>query len=248
MTPDLSKCIDMHNHILPGIDDGPKTLEDSAEMARCYIDVGITQIITTPHFIPGTAWAAGRDRIAEKIQELTDFFQKEQIPLQIFPGMEIAYHKKLLDRLEKGALQALANSNAYLLEPSFQDTAEDLLLCAVQIKGKDKQVILAHPERIKTFQESLEPLLEKIKNGLKTQLNIGSILGKFGSKSRDTAMRLIEKEAVHYLASDAHSASRRKPVSIDDWNELSSILGSDLLTTLCIDNPTKLLSKSYDKK
>jgi len=247
MIPDLAKFIDIHNHILPGIDDGPKTLEESASMARCYVEVGITQIITTPHFIPGTAWAAGRERIAEKIQELTDFLQGEQISLHILPGMEIAYHKKLLDRYEKGLLQPLANSTTYLLEPSFQDTAEDLLLCSTKLKEQGQNVILAHPERIKTFQESLEPLIEQIHDGLEVQLNTGSVLGKFGSESRDTAMRLIERKSVHYLASDAHSATNRKPVNAQEWHELSSILGPQLLTTLCIDNPNKLLSNSYDE-
>jgi len=242
MIPDIAEFIDIHNHILPDIDDGPKSLKESVEMARSYVSVGITQIITTPHFIPGTAWAAGIKEIAEKIEELTACLQKEEIPLQIYPGMEIAYHKKLMDRFEKGLLQPLANSCTYLLEPSFQDTAEDLLRCSKRLNEKGQRVILAHPERIKTFQESLEPLLDQISNGLKVQLNTGSILGRFGEASHKTAMELIEKESVHYLASDAHSASNRKPVSNTEWSELAAILGSDLLTTLCIDNPNKLIS------
>ncbi len=246
MIPDIAKFLDMHNHILPGIDDGPKSLEESAEMARCYVNVGITQIITTPHFIPGTAWAVGRQKIAEKIAKLTCFLKKKQIPLKIFPGMEIAYHKTLLDRFEKGLLQPLANSSTYLLEPSFQDTAEDLLLCSKKLQEKEQHVILAHPERIKTFQDSLEPLLDQVHDGLEIQLNTGSVLGKFGSASRETAMCLIEKQCVHYLASDAHSANNRKPLDRAEWNELSVILGPELLTTLCIDNPNILISTSYE--
>jgi len=241
MIPDLAKFIDIHNHILPGIDDGPKSFEESEEMARCYVDVGITQIITTPHFIPGTAWSAGRQRIIEKIEELTEFLGAKRIPLQIFPGMEIAYHKKLLDRFEKGLLQPLANSSTYLLEPSFQDTAEDLLLCSRKLREKGQYVIIAHPERIKTFQESLEPLLEQINDGLEVQLNTGSLLGKFGPASQQAAMSLLENNCVHYLASDAHSADNRKPVSTQEWDELATILGPALLSTLCIDNPNKLI-------
>ena len=116
MIPDIAEFIDIHNHILPGIDDGPKSLNESVEMARCYVSVGITQIITTPHFIPGTAWAAGIHRIAEKIEELTACLQKEEIPLHIYPGMEIAYHKKLLDRFDKGLLQPLARSEEHTSE------------------------------------------------------------------------------------------------------------------------------------
>jgi len=247
MIPDLAKFIDIHNHILPGIDDGPKSLEDSAEMARCYVNVGITQIITTPHFIPGTAWSAGRQQVSEKIKELTEFLEQKQIPLRILHGMEIAYHKKLLNNFERGLLQPLANSSTYLLEPSFQDTAEDLLLCSKKLQEKGQHVIIAHPERIKTFQESLEPLLEQVQDGLEVQLNTGSLLGKFGPSSQQTALGLLENNCVQYLASDAHSANNRRPVNIQEWNELSTILGPALLSTLCIDNPNKLISNSYDE-
>lgn len=247
MPPDISKFIDIHTHILPGIDDGPKNLEESAAMARCYVDLGISKVIATPHFIPGTAWAANHDKINAKVTELQSYFSEQKIALQLYPGMEIAYHNKVVSRLEKGLLQSLANSQYYLLEPSFQDSQHDLIMCARQLMEQGLKVILAHPERIETFQENLEPLHKAITSGLEVQLNSGSILGKFGETCKQTAMQLIAADNVHYLASDAHSADNRKPLDGKEWQQLSNSLGNDLLSTLCINNPQKIIQNQYDK-
>lgn len=241
MAVDISQFVDIHVHILPGIDDGAKNLDESVALAEAYVNEGITRIIATPHFIPGTAWAADRDRIAEKILELQKNLQKKNIPLKIFPGMEIAYHKKLISRLEKDLLQSLAGSGTYLLEPSFNDSTAGLLQCAKQIMQKECGVILAHPERIPAFQHTIEPLLDLAKEGLQIQLNVGSLLNKFGESSKRLAMHLFDKECVHYLASDAHSTERRTPVTGAEWKILNDLLGDALITRICVTNPNELL-------
>ena len=241
MAADISQFIDIHVHILPGIDDGPKTLDDSVVLAKAFVNEGITRIIATPHFIPGTAWAASRVSISEKISELQSYLVEKGIPLSIFPGMEIAYHPKLISRLEKNLLQSLANSGTYLLEPSFNDSSNDLLECAKQLMNRGCGVILAHPERIPSFQKTIEPLLELVKEGLQVQLNAGSLLNKFGQSSKRLAINLIEDQSVHFLASDAHSIETRKPLTGADWETLNDLLGDDLLTQICIKNPSLLL-------
>ena len=242
MAADISRFIDIHIHILPGIDDGAKSLHESTDMAKAYAELGVTRLVATPHFIPGTAWAAGRDKIAAKIKELQEHLTKNNIDLKIFPGMEIAYHKKLIDRLEKGLLQPLGTSDTYLLEPSFNDSYDDLLECAKQIMMQGSGAILAHPERISSFQETPEPLLQLVEEGLQVQLNMGSLLGKFGESSKKMAMYLIEENSVHFLASDAHSIEKRRPLGLEDWRQLTELLGDDQLTKLCISNPSRLLT------
>ncbi len=244
MAADISQFIDIHVHILPGIDDGAKTLDDSVALAQAFVNEGITQIIATPHFIPGTAWAASRDSISEKISELQAYLVERNIPLSIFPGMEIAYHQKLISRFEKNLLQSLANSGTYLLEPSFNDSSDDLLQCAKQLMNRGCGVILAHPERIPSFQKTVEPLLGLVKEGLQVQLNAGSILNKFGELSKRLAMNLIEEDSVHYLASDAHSIETRKPLTGADWGILNDLLGDDLLTRIGVKNPRLLLKNN----
>jgi len=242
MAADLSQFIDVHVHILPGIDDGPRNLDESMAMAKAYVNIGVSRIIATPHFIPGTAWAAGLDCIADKLRELKELFARKDIPLTIFPGMEIAYHKKLMNRLENGMLQPLGKSDVYLLEPSFSDSSNALLECACQMMASGRGVILAHPERIPSFQETTKPLVDLVDQGLLVQINIGSLLNKFGESSKKLAMHLIEKSSVHFLASDSHATTRRCPPSRIEWEVLKGLLGDDLLTRLCVTNPRSLVN------
>ncbi len=247
MIPDISKFIDIHTHILPDIDDGPQNMEESASMARCYVALGIHTIIATPHFIPGTAWAANREKVRQKTEEVQTYFNEQNIALKLHPGMEIAYHGKLMARLEKGILQSLANSNYYLLEPSFQDSQYDLLQCARQFMEQGHKVIMAHPERIQAFQKKQTALYEAIQSGLEVQLNSGSLLGKFGEVCKETAMKFIAAKSVHYLASDAHSVENRKPLDVAEWKQINDILGDKLHCTLCIDNPQKITMNAHAK-
>ncbi|MCX5871354.1 MAG: hypothetical protein NTY00_12170 [Deltaproteobacteria bacterium] len=239
----LSDFIDIHTHILPGIDDGPQNLEESAALARCYTDMGITQVIATSHYIPGTAWAASSQLILEKIAELQGYLQRNSIPLAIFPGMEIAYHKKLQEHLETQTFLPLGTSFHYLLEPSFTDSAEALFHCLDQLLEQGRKIILAHPERIPGLREMRNPIDQLVRQGLKIQINTGSLLGKFGAESKHVGLQFIESNCVHYLASDAHGVNSRRPPTGEEWSQLGIILGIDVLEQLCCINPAQLLAE-----
>ena len=241
MALQLSNFIDIHTHILPGLDDGPKNLEESADLARCYTDIGVTRIIATSHYIPGTAWAASRQRILETIVELQNYLQNQGIPLILFPGMEIAFHKKLQEHLKADLFLPLGASASYLLEPSFTDSADALFYCLDQLLEQEQDIILAHPERIPALRESVNIVDDLVRQGLRIQINIGSLLGKFGMESRHAGFELLERNCVHYLASDAHGANSRRPPSTAEWATLESELGADALEQLCCLNPAQLL-------
>lgn len=235
--------IDIHAHILPGLDDGPKTLEESLEMARCYTRLGIGKVICTPHFIPGTAWAAARGLVLEKIAAVQGYLRDNDVDLTLFPGMEIAFHKKLRERLENGQLMPLAGSTRFLVEPSFSDSADELLDMLEILVGRGYGIILAHPERIAAIQEMADSFADfAIEHGVNIQLNSGSILGKFGSDSHRTAMQFIDRECVQFVASDAHGVDARRPPDETEWIELERIIGVELLKRWCCSNPAELLA------
>lgn len=236
----FSQFVDIHNHILPGIDDGPADINESVALGRCYSEMGVRSLITTPHFIPGTAWAQSPEGIIAAIKNLNQIFIDQDIFLTVQPGMEIAYHKKLIERFSNNELLPLGNSKHYLLEPTFSDSQGLVLNCAAHLVKRGAKVIIAHPERITSFQETIDPLLEMSKDDIEIQTNIGSLLGKFGEQSRRVADLLLEEDRVHYLASDAHGANRRRPPTPEEWHELEIKLGNKLLTELCIINPAKL--------
>ncbi len=240
--PPCSEMVDIHAHILPGIDDGPQTLEESLALAQCYAKIGIRKIICTSHFIPGTAWAATREQMMEKMAVTQAYLQEHSVDLTLYPGMEVAFHRKLRTRLETGKILPLAGSSRYLLEPSFSDSAEELLATVETLSGEGYRFILAHPERIPAIQATVQSVIAfAVESDLEIQLNIGSLLGRYGRESQHAGMTFIERGCVHYLASDAHSAQSRRPPAAEDWQALGEMVGADLLTRCCCTNPANLL-------
>ena len=124
MTPD--GLVDIHCHILPGIDDGARDLDESAAMARLYVAAGFAAVVATPHFIPGTAWSADSRIIAARLAAVQARLDAEGIPLRVYAGMEIAFHKRLADRLQAGSVLPLGLSAHFLIEPDFHGSQEDL--------------------------------------------------------------------------------------------------------------------------
>jgi protein-tyrosine phosphatase len=231
MTFQLTEFIDIHTHILPGFDDGPKDLRGSIAMARCFENAGVRSIIATPHFLPGTAWAPSREKVVESVQALQEFLDSENIDLKVEAGMEIAFHKKIEDRILSNSLLSLGNSGSFLIEPLFHSEQESLLASLDSLLGQGKNLILAHPERIDGFQQRPELLRGFVAKGLRIQVNSGSLLGYFGKKSRLTAESLLRMKCLHFIASDAHNHTNRAPLTDCEWTNLnSSSEGKDLMT------------------
>jgi protein-tyrosine phosphatase len=235
--------IDIHTHVLPGMDDGPKNLEESAALIRCYTDMGIRQVIASPHYIQGTAWAPSSLSVLDQVAVLQSFLQSQNIAMTIFPGMEIACHKKMGEHLLLNKFLPLGTSSWYLLEPSFTDGADAFFSCLEPLLEQGYSIILAHPERIPALWLAGDALMSLVGQKLRIQLNIGSLLGKFGKESRKAGMELMAANCVYYLASDSHGALNRRPPVQEEWETLEKELGADLLEKLCCLHPAQLLAE-----
>lgn len=233
MTFRLTEFIDMHTHILPGLDDGPKDMAGSIAMARCYEKVGIKTVVATPHFLPGTAWAPAKERVLESVLALRTSLDSAGIDLTVVAGMEIAYHKKLEERILAGVVLPLGQSGYFLIEPSFQGEQDGLLASLQSLLNKGQKLILAHPERADAFQQMPQVLRKFVDQGLRIQVNAGSLLGYFGKKSKDTAELLLQGDCIHLIASDAHDHSKRAPLNAKEWNDLLACPGGKELLSSC---------------
>ncbi len=236
ISPRIDSFIDIHSHILPGLDDGPADLAGSLAIARCYQAAGMRKIVATPHFLPGTAWAPSIDKVLATVAEVQAVLHQANIDLELVPGMEIAYHRKLEERILGGAVLPLGNSGTFLIEPPFQGEQDGLLSTLTALLQRGVKLILAHPERADAFQRQphmLEPLLSL---GLRLQVNSGSLLGYFGEKSRDTAEQLRQSGSIHFIASDAHDHARRSPLSATEWQSLLADQGHQELLALVQSN------------
>lgn len=217
---EINKFIDIHTHILHGIDDGSGGLQESLEIAMGYQETGVKKIIATPHFLPGTAWATPKEKVLELVGSFQQILDRKKIDVQILAGMEIAFHNNLIQRIENGSVLPLADSGHFLIEPSFQGEQDSLLLCLRTLIKSGYKLILAHPERIEGLRAKTPIIEDLVGNGLLIQCNSGSLLGYFGKKAREAAIHYHERGCVHFVASDVHGTTKRTLISDREWSQL----------------------------
>lgn len=203
--------IDIHAHILPGIDDGAKTIEESLKMAQIAVTDGITKIIATPHVIAGLYENQKLD-IIKLVSELNSRLKAENIPLEILPGAEYRLEPELPQKLQKGALLTLNDTGKYLLaelpDTFIPEYAENVLY-QIQLQGIIP--VIAHPERNSVLAQNPDRLKKLIDKGMKAQVTTGSITGNFGSRAQKAGLYFLRQGLIHTAASDAHSARGRTP-------------------------------------
>lgn len=220
--------IDIHNHILPGLDDGPETAEESLELAEALVRAGFTAAVTTPHVLPGL-YENTREAILEAVAGLKERLAAERIPLEIYPGSECRITPELPERLEKGELVTLGDSGRYLLVefpmhelPAY---AADVLF-RLQLGGV--RPVIAHPERHGFFRENRELLAGFVERGALVQVTAGALTGLFGPAEQKAVGRWLKDGLVHFVATDAHSDGRR----LEAAQKAAELLGAGAETLL----------------
>lgn len=196
--------IDIHSHILPGVDDGVKTLASSIELIRELSRSGATDIIATPHYVSETRYVSRKDNNFRLLEEVKSALLAEQINVEIYLGNEIYIDPKIAKMIGQGIVSTMAGSRYILVElplnksyPSYKDILVDLL-------DMGYRVILAHPERYEIIQTSYDVLLELHSLGVLFQCNLGSVMGKYGIEAKTVAKRIMKDSLVFAFGSDAH--------------------------------------------
>lgn len=218
--------IDIHSHILPGIDDGAQTEEDSLEMAREAVRHDITSIIATPHHRNGK-YDNERSNIMRYVATLNDLLVQEDIPLTVLPGQETRINGDMIKDLENGELLTINESKYIFVEfPSGHvPRYAPQMFFDLQVAGC--KPIIVHPERNRELMEHPSKLYEFVKNGVLTQVTAASVVGKFGKNIRDFSHQLIETNLTHFIASDAHNTTTRGFCMDEAFSEIKNEYGSD---------------------
>ena len=220
--------IDLHCHILAGIDDGAQSVEDSLEMARAAVREGIDTIIATPHHKNGR-YENSKQLITEKTVEFNEVLKAENIPLTILPGQEPAIHGELLKGITLGEVSTL-NSTQYIfieLPAGHVPRYTDRLLYDLQMEGKIP--VIVHPERNQEIIERPEILYQLIKNGALSQVTASSVCGIFGKKIKSFSEQLIEANLTHFIASDAHNTNKRGFQMARAYDTIDTRYGVDMV-------------------
>lgn len=200
--------IDIHTHILPGLDDGASDWNDTLNMAKAAVEEGIATIVATPHHANGRYDNPAAD-IRAHASRINDRLSDAGVPVSIVPGQEIRVHGDLVEAWHRGELLTLAGSDYVLIElPSSRvpKEAEELIHELGILKLRP---IIAHPERNAEISRNPGRLAELIEQGAYAQMTTHSLLGGFGRQVRRTAWSLCESGLVHLVASDAHHPERR---------------------------------------
>jgi protein-tyrosine phosphatase len=201
--------IDLHCHVLPGIDDGPETMADSLALARAAVAAGVRTAVATPH----VSWRYPNDgeRIAELVAELGGRMAADGVELKLLAGAEVAMTQ--LAEIEPSALRRLhvGDGEWLLLEPPFTPVAGAIEEVVADLRRRGHRVLLAHPERCPAFHRDPAMLGSLVRDGALTSVTAGSLVGRFGARPKRFALELVREELVHNVASDAHDLRGRPP-------------------------------------
>lgn len=195
--------IDLHTHILPGIDDGAQTLDDALEMARAFVADGVTTIAATPHVRDDFPTSA--DVMLSAIDTLREALDEDGIPLTVLPGAELAVD--WIPRLNEAELRrlTLAGSGRYILvETPYYGWPVELVEQLLGLRLAGFAPVLAHPERNGEVQQTPSLVAPLVRGGTIVQVTAASLDGRLGERCRETALHLVAAGLVHMVASDAH--------------------------------------------
>jgi protein-tyrosine phosphatase len=228
--------IDLHSHILPGLDDGASSLNQAIEMAKIAVESGIRCMAVTPHCVDDR-----RISIRDALALLRDSLAEAAVPLVLYPGMEIFGTPHTARMLRDGQLYTLNGSRYPLVEFSFHSDAEEETAILREICDAGFRPIVAHPERYSYIQQAPEILNDWHRMGCLFQLNRGSLMGRFGRRVQYTAVTLLERGFVTVVASDAHSSRVRTPWLKDIRQVLTEEISQDCARLLLQDNPKSII-------
>ncbi|MEA1927045.1 MAG: CpsB/CapC family capsule biosynthesis tyrosine phosphatase [Thermodesulfobacteriota bacterium] len=234
--------IDLHCHILPGIDDGPKLLDESIEMCRIAVNDGISKVVCTPHYVAGK-YNNNRKKIIKCVKKLQVSIDSEQIPLTLTPGSEIRLDLNLIEKIKAGELMTMNDSGRYiileLLDEALPQNMEEIISTLI-FAGIIP--IIAHPERNSAIRRNPEIIYQLVQLGALAQLTASSLTGRFGSRIEKFSVFLLEHNLVHMLVTDAHSSSQRRPVLSRGLKRLKAIVGEKTAMEMVETIPEKILN------
>ncbi|ODS31906.1 MAG: hypothetical protein SCARUB_02986 [Candidatus Scalindua rubra] len=234
--------IDIHTHILPSLDDGAGTMEESIELCRIAADDGTKTIVATPHSKDGV-YEAKRDEILKMVETLNLKLKENQIDIEILPGSELHINEGLVGSIKSGEVLTINNGGRFiLLELPFLFIPSGIDKFIFNLKINGIITIIAHTERITAFQKNPEIVAQLVKSGTLIQVTAHSLTGNFGARERKYTERLLKDKLVHFIASDVHSLNGRPPILSKAVERAARIIGEEEAKALVCHNPEQIIN------
>ncbi|MGI6611118.1 MAG: tyrosine-protein phosphatase [Limnochordia bacterium] len=234
--------IDLHAHLLPGVDDGPSTWQEALEMLRIAQEDGVKTLVATSHQEGLDGYHNTDAELTRSTEELQRRAQESGMAVTLLPGGEVRASPDLVARLERKEALTLADGGRYLLlefPASEVPLYTNQLLFELQVHGITP--IIAHPERNAGFAERPEALVSLVEAGALVQLTAASLSSRVSVETRTLAVLFLTHNLAHVLASDAHSATRRPPVLARYVSRVAAIVGEERALSLVKGTPERIV-------
>ena len=230
--------IDIHSHILPGIDDGSKSWAMTLEMCQLAIRDGITHVVVTPH--ADDTYEYSRDRVRDLVAEL-DSKIGNQLAFSVGCDFHLSF-ENIEDAIAHPHRYTIAAKQYLLVELSEHGIPPQVDDGLFKLQSAGIAPIITHPERNAILQQRPERVLEWADAGCLVQVTASAVTGFWGPIAKRVAMWLLEHHAVHVLATDAHDEKNRPPILSEARDAVSKRFGADLARTLVLDNPAAIVA------
>lgn len=228
--------VDIHCHLVPGIDDGAKDEAETLAMARMAVADGTETVICTPHQLGANRHNHG-DEIRRRVQALQELLNEHRIPLVVLPGADVRIEDDMPQLLASGEVLTLADRRRHVLLELPHEIYLPLEPVLEALKKHNLVGILSHPERnrgIMRTPEIIEPLVDA---GCLMQVTCGSLAGSFGPECQEIAERFVSRGLVHFLATDGHGPKSRRPLFSQAAQRATQLVGEEATLKMCRDNP-----------
>lgn len=231
--------IDIHSHILPGVDDGAKSLDEALQMLEIAMQEGIEAMIATPHYEVGMKKGYVK-KCLDVYAKLQENILTKELPIQLYLGNEIYYSESVLELLQKGEINTINSTPYVLVEFPIHIGQQSMERALNNLFYAGYWPIIAHAERYSVLRD-IDKVSNLVRSGVYIQVNADAILGEEGWTTKRFCRRLMKKGLMHIVATDAHRANRRKPIIKECLEYIEKKYGKDYRKQVSEDNPLKIL-------
>lgn len=230
---------DIHCHLLPNMDDGATSLEESLDMARMAVEDGMETIVVTPHQLGGFTGNRG-DTIRQQTQELQSTLEAEAISLLLLPGADVRIDDGMLSGIQTGDVLTLGDHGKHVLLELPHELYFPLQPVLDGLRSMGIVGVLSHPERNAGIQRDSQVVARLVDDGCLMQVTAGSLLGTFGSTCQKLAKEMLAEGLVHCIASDAHGSRKRRPLLLGAFHRVIELAGTEIAELIFREIPTAI--------
>lgn len=236
--------VDIHTHILPGIDDGSRDWAQTERMLQLQSEQGVTDIIATPHFDMEQNYQ-NPQKLRELVEEANVHARESGIEITLYTGCEVLYTPGVIEAYQKGDILTLADSQYLLVEFFPRSPYREICEAVASFVREGATPVIAHVERYECLMNQYDRLYELMKMGAVMQMNSRSLLGKRFDKRVRLCRKMVKNGFIHFLGSDCHNEDERPPKMQEPHDVIAKLCGGQVADNLTMGNARHILEKKY---